>query len=62
MDTVIATAPSLRGVQGQVKGHKGACCSCCTMTGGQGAGVGRLSKPMEVSEDTTDELMKGGGE
>eukprot|EP00983_Pelagomonas_calceolata_P083597 1156191-Pelagomonas_calceolata.AAC.7 len=29
---------------------------------GQGAWVGRLSEPMEVSEDTTDDTMEGGGE
>eukprot|EP00983_Pelagomonas_calceolata_P067933 1149686-Pelagomonas_calceolata.AAC.1 len=56
----IATAPSLRGIQRQVKGHKGACCmhNCRTEPGGQGAWVGRLSEPMEVSEDTTDESME----
>eukprot|EP00983_Pelagomonas_calceolata_P128328 1161501-Pelagomonas_calceolata.AAC.6 len=61
-----ATAPSQGGSRGRRKGsgHKGACCSCCTKPGGQGQGswVGRLSEPMEVSEETTDEIMEGGGE
>eukprot|EP00983_Pelagomonas_calceolata_P060476 1146375-Pelagomonas_calceolata.AAC.1 len=55
------TAPSLGGVQRQAKGHMGACCSCCTRPGWQGAWVERLIEPMEVSEDTTDETMEGGG-
>eukprot|EP00983_Pelagomonas_calceolata_P012660 405583-Pelagomonas_calceolata.AAC.2 len=50
-----------RGVQRQVKGHKGACCSRCTKPEGRGRGWGRLIEPMEVSKDTTDETMEGGG-
>eukprot|EP00983_Pelagomonas_calceolata_P086619 1156793-Pelagomonas_calceolata.AAC.8 len=45
----------------QSRGSRG---SCCTKPGGQvqGAWVGSLSEPMEVSEDTTDETMKKEGE
>eukprot|EP00983_Pelagomonas_calceolata_P118458 1160511-Pelagomonas_calceolata.AAC.2 len=46
------------------EGHRGACRSCYTKPGGQGQGawIGGLSGPMEVSEDTIDETMKGEGD
>eukprot|EP00983_Pelagomonas_calceolata_P101798 1158741-Pelagomonas_calceolata.AAC.9 len=45
-------------------GPQRGCCSCYTKSGGQGQGAWmvRLSEPMEVSEDTTDETMEGRGE
>eukprot|EP00983_Pelagomonas_calceolata_P095757 1158048-Pelagomonas_calceolata.AAC.9 len=61
-----ATARDQEGGCPKVKGlrHRGACCSCCTKPAGvgQGAWVARLDEPMEVSEDSPDEAMEGGGE
>eukprot|EP00983_Pelagomonas_calceolata_P072157 1151581-Pelagomonas_calceolata.AAC.10 len=57
-----ATAPN-QGAPEAGEGHKGACCSSCIYAARgarAGAWVGRLSEPMEVSEDTTDETMEGG--
>eukprot|EP00983_Pelagomonas_calceolata_P127790 1161445-Pelagomonas_calceolata.AAC.8 len=51
-----ATAP--RGSQRQVKGTRELVAAVAQSQEGQGAWVGRLSEPMEVSEDTTDETME----
>eukprot|EP00983_Pelagomonas_calceolata_P108620 1159478-Pelagomonas_calceolata.AAC.5 len=50
------------GIQRQVKGTSELAAAVAHSQEGQGAWVGRLSEPMEVSEDTTDETMEEEGE